>query len=123
MEATLLRYGLMALLIVAPLHAISAERNVDFVIAKRRVAVPPPTFAVVRGDIAVLRWTSDEAVTIHLHGYDVALALAPGKGATMRVPATAAGRFPITSHGFGGAAKHGGHHREQPLAFLEVRPE
>lgn len=96
----------------------------EFSIVQRRVAATPPTFTVTQGDLAVLRWRSDEPATLHLHGYDVPLAVAPGQPATMRIKAMVLGRFPITSHGFGaGAGKHGGGHREQPLAFLEVRPE
>jgi len=69
-----------------------------------------------------LEWTSDEAVTVHLHGYDIELALAPGNPGVMTVQAYAAGRFPITAHTPGDKAAKGGGHKERVLLYLEVHP-
>ena len=54
-----------------------------------------------QGRAVELHWLSDEATTLHLHGYDLELALEPGVPGVLRLEASAAGRFPITLHGFG----------------------
>jgi hypothetical protein len=66
-----------------------------------------------QGDDILLRWSADEPITIHLHGYDIEKDLKPGAVTTMSFVATATGRFPITRHGHG---------EETPLAYLEVHP-
>jgi len=70
---------------------------------------------VRQGDELILRWTSDKRVTVHLHGYDIEQAIAPGAPVTMRVSARASGRFPIELHG----TKPGD---ESTLGYLEVHP-
>lgn len=74
----------------------------------------------------VLRWTSDEEVRLHLHGYDIEATVTPGETTEMRFEAFATGRFPITSHGFGAAGDDdhgGGHGGESALIYLEVHPD
>ncbi|HET8576855.1 MAG TPA: hypothetical protein VFO18_07145 [Methylomirabilota bacterium] len=66
-----------------------------------------------QGDDIVLRWSADEPITIHLHGYDIEKDLKPGAVTTMWFVARATGRFPITRHAHG---------EETPLAYLEVIP-
>ena len=70
---------------------------------------------VQQGDQVTLRWTTDVPAHIHLHGYDIELALKPGVPGTMKFRARATGRFPITVHG----AKKG---RETTLGYFEVHP-
>jgi hypothetical protein len=60
---------------------------------------------ITEGDVVELRWTSDEAVDLHLHGYDVELHVGPDESAVPVIEAHATGRFPIISHGSG----EGGH--------------
>lgn len=115
MNFPLLRGALAILFFVAPLHAIGADVRAQYAIVQGRVAPSPPTLAVKRGDRVAIDWRSDRAVTIHLHGYDVALALLPGKGGVLRFDAAVLGRFPVSAHG--------SHHRETPLVFVEVHPE
>jgi hypothetical protein len=77
----------------------------------------PPSQGVVRvrqGDEVTLKWTSDQVVSLHLHGYDIEAKVAPSAPAEMRFAARAAGRFPIEVHGAGG--KHG------TIGYLEVHP-
>ncbi|HEX9585364.1 MAG TPA: hypothetical protein VGB36_12755 [Gammaproteobacteria bacterium] len=38
---------------------------------------------------------------LHLHGYDLEIHVRPDEPAAMVIKATATGRFPITSHGWG----------------------
>jgi len=70
---------------------------------------------VQQGDDVTLRWTTNQAVTIHLHGYDIERRLNPGATITMSFRARASGRFPITVHGPGKEA-------ETTLGYLEVHP-
>jgi FtsP/CotA-like multicopper oxidase with cupredoxin domain len=78
----------------------------------------PPEQRVIRvqqGDAVTLRWTSDQPLTLHLHGYDIEQRVAPGKAATMTFTARATGRFSIEVHG-------GQAGREATLGYLEVHP-
>lgn len=76
----------------------------------------PNTLRVRQGDTAEIRWVSDQAVQLHLHGYDVELTLSPSIPAVMRLQATMTGRFPIAVHRAGAERRH------KPVAYLEVHP-
>jgi len=86
-------------------------------IENRQVVEPREAIRVTQGDVIELRWTSDEAVELHLHGYDIEFDVEPGEPASMVIQANATGRFPITSHGWGD-----GGHGHDALIFLEVYP-
>ncbi|MDH3242582.1 MAG: hypothetical protein OEO83_18155 [Alphaproteobacteria bacterium] len=102
----------------APARAKDAPPKVFQVLIKnRKVVAPAGPIRVARGDAVELRWATDERVELHLHGYDMKLTVHPGKPAKMVVRARVAGRFPITSHGWG---SHG--HGHDALAYLEVHP-
>lgn len=96
----------------------SPTRVIDLRIENRRVVEPEGTIRVTQGDLVELRWTSDEPVDLHLHGYDQELQVQPDAPASMVVEAFASGRFPITSHGW----SEGGHGHDA-LIFLEVYPD
>jgi FtsP/CotA-like multicopper oxidase with cupredoxin domain len=70
---------------------------------------------VLQGDVVTLRWTSDRALTVHLHGYDIEQRITPGTTTTMTLTARATGRFSIEIHETQG-------HRASTLAYLEVHP-
>lgn len=91
-------------------------------IVHRKIENAPGTIRVMAGDTVELRWTTDEATTVHLHGYDLALALDPAGEARMRIEANATGRYPISAHGFGDASGKGAQ-REVVLLYLEVHPK
>ncbi len=119
-----LRLLLSLALLCSPILAMSAEQQVTFKIEKRRIAAKPPTLTVKQGDTLVLNFSTDETASIHLHGYNVLLALQPAAPGTMRVVASVPGRFPVSAHGFGAAAgKHTKHQREVPLLYIEVQPQ
>jgi hypothetical protein len=103
----------------------SAVREFDVGIRDRRVEGGAPTLRVKRGETVLLRWRTDEAVSLHVHGYDLRAKLSPASPATLRFEAAVAGRFPITAHEFGAAAAGTGSksHREVTLLYLEVLPE
>ena len=70
---------------------------------------------VAQGDVVTLRWRTDKALTIHLHGYDIEMPLSPAAPAAMQFTARASGRFPIEIHAHG----QGGH---KVLVHVEVHP-
>jgi len=120
------RRVLAALLSVALLGAAPAVREFDLNIVKRRVEGSAATIRVKRGETVLLRWRTDEAVLLHVHGYDLRANLSPSAPTSMRFEAGAAGRFAITAHEFGAAADPGARpkkHREITLLYLEVLPE
>ncbi len=73
---------------------------------------------VTQGETVTLRWTSDEAMSVHLHGYDIEEQVKPDAPAVFTFKAHATGRFPIAAHGLGGPA----HGEETILLYLEVHP-
>jgi hypothetical protein len=115
-----------AILGVALLCAASAVREFELGIHERRVEGSTSTIRVKRGETVVLRWRTDEAVSLHVHGYDLQANLTPASSSTMRFEAGVAGRFPITAHAFGAGADQEARskkHREITLLYLEVLPE
>ena len=114
------------LLGVALLGAASAVREFDVSIRDRRVEGSASTLRVKRGETVLLHWRTDEAVSLHVHGYDIKANLSAMSPGTMRFEAGVAGRFPITAHEFGAAADQDARpkkHREVTLLYLEVLPE
>ena len=95
----------------------SSERSIDLRIEGRRVVSPNTVIRIAEGEVVKLLWATDEAVELHLHGYDLLLDVRPGEPAAMVVEAYAAGRFPVTSHGWGEGGP--GH---ETLIYLEVYP-
>ena len=91
----------------------------EIAVKNREVVLDSNVIRVTQGDDVELVWTSDEAVELHLHGYDVALELTADTPGTMSFNARATGRFPVTSHGFGGEHDHS----HQTLLYLEVYPD
>jgi FtsP/CotA-like multicopper oxidase with cupredoxin domain len=104
-----------------PIRAAVAQevtrQVIEVRIENRKVVAPEESIRVTQGNVVELRWTSDEAVELHLHGYDVKIHLRPNEPASMVVEAHASGRFPINSHGWGG-----GGHGDEALTYLEVYP-
>lgn len=96
----------------------ASQKVIDVRIENRQVVEPKEAIRATQGDVIELRWTSDEASQLHLHGYDIELEVKPGEPATMVVEVHASGRFPITSHGWGD-----GGHGHDALTFLEVYPQ
>ena len=101
-------WGLLACLLIlgflsaaATAQAVEVKRF-EVTIADRKVVEGGPTIRVTEGDRVVIVWHSGETGELHLHGYDIAIDLKPGKATETMLYAQVAGRFPLTSHGFGG---------------------
>ncbi len=88
-------------------------------VADRRVFDVPivlgpaaPTLRLRQGETLELRLTAAAAEVVHLHGYDIEVAVAPGSPVTVLFNANLAGRFVAEAHD---AA-------ETPVFFVEVVP-
>ena len=109
----------------------SSVRVFELSIRDRGLVDAGDPLRIAEGQKVELRWTTDEATTVHLHGYDLEASLEPGTPASMRFDATATGRFPVTSHGFASSSDDGHSHEhehapaaddERTLLYLEVHP-
>lgn len=114
-------WALALLLITGGPPAVAAELTFDIKIEGGRV---PDTLRLIRvneGDLVKLRWTSDQPIVLHLHGYDIEKRVAPGAVTELAFRAYATGRFPIHVHAQGAGAS-GQAHEDAPLATIEVYP-
>jgi len=111
----------LLLIIVGSVGAAAAELTFNIEIEGGRVPDTMRLIRVTEGDVVKLRWTSDQPLVLHLHGYDIEKRVAPGAITEFGFTAYATGRFPLHIHEQGAAA--GGHAREDlPLATIEVYP-
>jgi len=95
-----------------------AVKRIELVISERKVQREEKTIRVTQGESLELVWQSDEAAELHLHGYDISFEVSPEAPAIVTFQANATGRFPVTSHGFGGQKGHG----HEALIYIEVYP-
>jgi hypothetical protein len=56
------------------------------------------TVRVSEGEVVELRWSSDQALTLHVHGYDIEVPVVANAPTIMRVHSVKTGRFPILNH-------------------------
>lgn len=94
----------------------AAPRVFEITVHGGKIADGETTIRVKEGDMVEIRWTSDEPVEFHLHGYDIEVTAGPGKTGIMAFEAFAMGRFPVEAHSHGGDASH------VPVLYLEVHP-
>ena len=97
---------------------VEAVKRIELVISERKVQREEKTIRVTQGESLELVWTSDETAELHLHGYDISFEVSPEAPAVVSFEAHATGRFPVTSHGFGGEQGHG----HEALLYIEVYP-
>jgi hypothetical protein len=122
----LLERAAIVLLGIVLLCGAAAVREFEISIRDRRVEGGASTIRVKRGETVLLRWRTDEAVSLHVHGYDLHADVVPASPESMRFEAKVAGRFPIAAHQFGATADQhasSNNHREVTLLYLEVLPE
>lgn len=96
--------------------ALAADRIFDLSISHGRLAGGPDTIRMHQGDTVLLRWHSDRAIVLHLHGYEIETRIEPGAVAETRFVARATGRFPVHAHGSNARS-------EAVLVYLEVYPD
>lgn len=102
----------------SPSSASEPAPTVSAAAAPRRFELqPPPAGAAAPvlqaqvGDAIELQITSPQDDELHLHGYDLSLALRAGVPGTLRFEAAHAGRFDLELH-----------HANVELAVLEISP-
>jgi len=106
-------------ILLIPFGALAADPLlVDIAIAKRKPEGGVRTVKVQQGDAVKLRVRSDEALEVHVHGYDVKMKIAAGASASVQLAAKLVGRFPVTAH----LHPEGGKSPEPTLLYLEVHP-
>ena len=93
-------------------------KKIELVIRDRKVQLEEKTIRVTQGESIELVWESDETGELHLHGYDISFEVSPDSPAVVTFDAHATGRFPVTSHGFGGEHPQG----HEALIYIEVYP-
>jgi hypothetical protein len=92
--------------------AIAEPRIFELTIEKGRLPEHQRLVRVQQGEEVILKWRADQAVVLHLHGYDIEAKVSPANWTEMRFTATATGRFPIELHTQAHAT----------IAHLEVHP-
>lgn len=110
---------------LCPMTAIAQEpaddpaeqQWIEVRVANREVA-GERVIRVTQGDTVTLRWITDEAAELHIHGYDIRFEISPAAPAEVEFLAHATGRYAVTSHGFGRAHEHG----HETLVYIEVYP-
>ena len=114
------RLFLAALLAFATLPLIATAEERHFELALKAGALPKnlQTIKVKQGDSVELKWTSDQPIKMHLHGYDMEIAVKPGEPTVTAINARIAGRFSVDKL----ADTGGGHHHGGKILYLEVYP-
>lgn len=97
--------------------AESAAVEFELQIENSQLVQAAKVIRVYQGDRVLLGLRSDQAVALHLHGYDLEQQLLAGVVATLAFEAYASGRFPLTLHSETPRKKHGA-----ALLYLEVLP-
>jgi hypothetical protein len=92
--------------------AAAEPRRFDLRIENGRIAGNVKTVQVQRDEAVELGWSADRRTDVHLHGYNIEVAVNPGQIQVMAFRARATGRFSIEAHGT----------RHTVLLYLEVHP-
>lgn len=112
------RMVISVVLLICAAGIATADGQVDLLnleLKGGRLVGDSDTFRFTEGREIRILWTSDEAVELHLHGYDLSVVSAPGAPGEMSFTGSVTGRFPVTSHG----AVDDGH---QTLIYIEIHP-
>lgn len=115
--------GFFAMIMMASAAPCAAQtdgvRRLDLRIENGRLTEARKVIVVKRSDRVEINWRADRRTILHLHGYNIELALRPDRVETMAFVARATGRFAIETHAPPGEEK-AGHHIV--LIYLEVHP-
>jgi hypothetical protein len=99
--------------------ARAEELTFDLKVERGRVAQSMRLIRVKQGDVVRLRWSTDRAMDLHLHGYDIEQKIEPGIVSELTFTARATGRFEVGVHV---PKRGGGHSHGAPLVQIEVFP-
>jgi hypothetical protein len=112
---------LLAAMLAPPLAAYAAERTFEFRVVHGVVPANERHVRVNEGDVVTLLFTSDRALLLHLHGYELEWRVEPGTPASVTFTARLTGRFPVHAHDAGGRA-HANANAETALVYVDVYP-
>jgi hypothetical protein len=93
-------------------------RRFDLALKAGELPKEQRTIKIKQGDSVELRWSSDQPVRLHLHGYDMEIAVKPGEPTVTALKARIAGRFSVEKL----QDKPGGHQHGGKVLYLEVHP-
>ena len=119
MAFVLARCAVVLSLIAASSALLAAELAFDLEVQHGRVGDNMRLIRVKQGDVVKLRWTTDQPLVVHLHGYDIEKRVEPGAVTELAFTAYATGRFPVHVHAQAG---RGHAHEDAPLVNVEVYP-
>jgi hypothetical protein len=105
----------------------AAARKFEIRIEHRRVPQAQRVLRATEGERVELRWTADEPLVLHLHGYDIETRVAPDKAAVTSFTARLTGRFPVAIHvdsapGRSSSSAKSSSHHHVTLLHVEVHP-
>jgi hypothetical protein len=100
--------------------ASQAQEVKRFDLALKAGALPKAqqTIKVKQGDQVELKWTTDQPMRIHLHGYDITITVKPSEPTVTAITAKIPGRFSAEKL----QDKPSGHHHGGKIFYLEVHP-
>jgi uncharacterized protein (DUF2141 family) len=107
-----------AAVVALPAMAHAEERHFDLALKAGALPKDMQTIKVKQGDSVELKWTSDQPIKMHLHGYDMQIAVKPGEPTVTAINAKIAGRFSVEKL----QDKGGGHHHGGKILYFEVYP-
>jgi len=93
-------------------------RRFDLALKAGELPKDQRTIKVKQGDSVELRWTTDKPIRLHLHGYDIEVAVKPGEPTLTAINAKIAGRFSVDKLEDKGAS----HHHGGKVLYFEVHP-
>ena len=115
------RLFLFALLACIAIPALAQAQEVKRFDLDLKAGVLPKdrqTIKVKQGDAVELKWTSDQPIRLHLHGYDMMIAVKSGEPTVTAINARIPGRFSAEKL----QDKPGGHQHGGKVLYFEVHP-
>ena len=83
---------------------VTDTTTIDVNIANRATTSTREDLRATQGDTVSLRFTSDEAGEVHLHGYDLTTPVSPDQPGSLTFEATNAGSFGLNFHVYASAS-------------------
>ena len=93
-------------------------RRFDLALKAGELPKDQRTIKVKQGESVELRWSTDQPIRLHLHGYDMEIAVKPGEPTVTALSARIAGRFSVDKL----QDKPGGHQHGGKVLYFEVHP-
>jgi hypothetical protein len=118
MRRRLFLFGLLACGAFPAVAQAQDVRRFDLALKAGELPKDQRTIKVKQDESVELRWTTDQPIRLHLHGYDIEIAVKPGEPTVTALKARIAGRFSIDKL----QDKPGGHQHGGKVLYFEVHP-